>query len=296
MIDTPATGADAPGNTTCEARAAAEAAGRVYDSCDVVEILETDGIVTMTNTRKKVINEVSLKIFADDQELFTLSCLDRQHKELALGLLYNEGVIESIRDIRSVEYNERLTSVMVTLREGLAPNRLEQLRRVASTCGKCDTFVNPPDRKAYPVPLSRKTHSAGSILRKMDEFVTRSELYTCVGGTHSVQFWSEDCQLLVDDIGRHNCLDKITGLLLMENKLELAADGVVFVSGRLPSEMLMKLVRLGIPVAVSKSSPTTAAVRLAREWGITILGYVKDGGGIIYSCPERITGNIGRSK
>jgi FdhD protein len=73
----------------------------------------------MTNTRKKVINEVSLKIFADNQELYTLSCLDRQHRELALGLLYNEGVIGSIRDIKSVKYDEKLTSVMVKLREGL---------------------------------------------------------------------------------------------------------------------------------------------------------------------------------
>jgi FdhD protein len=131
----------------------------------------------------------------------------------------------------------------------------------------------------------------------MVEFVTLSELYTSVGGdAQSTVQGSEDGQLLVDDIGRHNCLDKITGRLLMEDKLGLAADGVVFVSGRLPSEMLMKLVRLGIPVAVSKSSPTIAAIRLAREWGITVLGYVKDGGGIIYSCPERITDeNAGRS-
>jgi FdhD protein len=262
---------------------------KVYEECDVVVICSENGVITMTEDERKVINEVTLKIFADDQELVSVICLNRQLRELALGLLYNEGVISSLADIRSLEYIERLMAVMVRLQDGIALDRRESLRSITAGCGKCYTYINPLKRKQYRAAASEKTYSAGGILKKMDEFVSKSELYTAVGGTHSVQFTAEGYELLIDDIGRHNCFDKITGILLMENQLELAAEGIVFVSGRLTSEMLMKMIRLGVPVAVSKSSPSTAAIQLAREWNITILGYVKDGSGIIYTCPERIT-------
>ena len=266
-----------------------EERGGVYEDCKIVEINKENGVVTMNEAAAKVINEVALKIYVNDQELFSLSCLNRQQKQLALGLLYNEGVIHSLDDIKSIEYNENMIAVMVSLREGLSPDRRDSLRSVTSSCGKCYTYISPLERMQYRAITADKTYSAGEILRKMDEFVSRSELYMSVGGTHSVQFCAKDYEILLDDIGRHNCFDKITGLLLEEGRMSLAAEGIVYVSGRLPSEMLMKMIRLGIPVAVSKSSPTTAALQLAREFNITILGYVRGDNGIIYACPERIT-------
>ena len=267
----------------------AENLGNVYEDCEVVEICTENGAITMTEGERKVISEVTLKIFANEQELVSVICLNRQQPELALGLLFNEGVINSMADIRSIEFVEQLMAVMIRLRDGVAPDRRESLRSLTAGCGKCYTYINPLKRKEYRAAGRGKTHSAGVILRKMDAFVIKSELYNSVGGTHSVQFVADGYELLTDDIGRHNCFDKIAGILLAEDRLGMAAEGIVFVSGRLTSEMLMKMIRLGIPVAVSKSSPSTAAIQLAREWNITILGYVKEGGGVIYSCPERIT-------
>jgi FdhD protein len=267
----------------------AEDWGSVYEDFDVVDFRKENGMITMTNGERKVINEVTLKIYAEDQELVSVICLNRQHEELALGLLYNEGVIRSMNDILSIEFIERLMAVVLRLRDGITPDRRESLRSITASCGKCYTYINPLKRKQYRAAASGKTYSAECILQKMECFVSKSELYTLVGGTHSVEFSADGYELMVDDLGRHNCFDKITGILLRDNKLELAAEGIVFVSGRLTSEMLMKMIRLGIPVAVSKSSPSAAAIQLAQEFNITILGYVKDDRGIIYSCPERIT-------
>jgi FdhD protein len=267
----------------------AEEQGKVYEDCDVIAITRDNGVITMSEAEKKVINEVTLKIFVGEQELVSVICLNRQHEELALGLLYNEGVIDSMDDIQSIEYIERMTAVMIRLRDGVVLDRRETLRSITASCGKCYTYINPLKRKQYHAVPNGRTYPAGEILLNMEAFVTKSELYKAVGGTHSVQFSAEGYEVLIDDLGRHNCFDKITGILLKENKLELAAGGIVFVSGRLTSEMLLKMIRLGVPVAVSKSSPSTAAIQLAREWGITILGYVKGGSGVIYTCPERIT-------
>jgi FdhD protein len=76
--------------------------------------------------------------------------------------------------------------------------------------------------------------------------------------------------------------------MLKENKLDLFSQGVVFVSGRISSEIMTKIIRMGVSVLVSKSTPTTAAVKLAQQHNVTLLGYVRASGGFIYSCPERL--------
>ncbi len=262
--------------------------GNVYEDCRVVEFNKKNGFVTMTETKRKVIKEVSLKIYVNEQELIPVICLNRQYKELALGLLYNEGVIHSMDDIKSIEYGEKPTAVRILLREGLEPDRHETPGNITSEFGKSQMFLNPFKKNPSNTIADERTYSAGALLEEMDAFVSMSEIYNSVGGTHSVKFCSGDYALLIDDISRHNCFDKLTGILLEENKLDLAVGGILYVSGRLTSEMLMKMMRLGLSVAISKSSPTSAALKLAREFHITILGYVKGDNGIIYSCPERI--------
>lgn len=122
----------------------------------------------------------------------------------------------------------------------------------------------------------------------MSDFVTRSEIFASVGGVHSVLLHAADYEILTEDIGRHNCFDKITGLMLKKGKLDLFDNALVFVSGRISSEIIAKIIRMGVQVLVSKSTPTTAAVKLAQQHNVTLLGYVRANGGYIYSCPERL--------
>lgn len=106
---------------------------------------------------------------------------------------------------------------------------------------------------------------------------------------HSLLFKAHDSEFFSEDIGRHNCFDKVTGMLLREGRLSLVSGGVVYISGRVTSEIMMKAVRIDVPVIVSKSTPSLAAIKLAHEYDVTLLGYVIGDHGFVYSGADRLT-------
>jgi len=261
----------------------------IYEEMNVSEITRDKDGCHIKEISKKVIAEISLKVMVNGAELVSVLCLNQLQEELALGFLYNEGVINSYADIENISFNGKMLAAIINLKEGVIIDRQESLRSLTTGCGKCYTYINPLKKSQYKTVESNVTYSTNAILDSMNNFVTRSNIYIDVGGVHSVLLHTADYEVLVEDIGRHNCFDKITGLMLKEDKLDLFSRSVVFVSGRISSEIMAKIIRMGVPVLVSKSTPTTAAVKLAREHNVTLLGYVRRNGGYIYSCPERLT-------
>jgi FdhD protein len=221
-------------------------------------------------------------------ELVSILCMNHEQEELALGFLYNEGVINSLADVESIYFNDTMLAVIIKLKEGVIIERQESLRSITSGCGKCYTYINPLKKSQYKEIKSASISSIETILDLMSSFVTKSEIFATIGGVHSILFYMPDFELLTEDIGRHNCFDKMTGNLLKLKKMELFSRGMVFVSGRISSEIMAKIIRIGVPVLVSKSTPTSAAVKLAQQYNVTILGYVRETGAFIYSCPDRL--------
>ena len=260
----------------------------IYEELNVSEITTDKNGCRISDITKKVISEISLKVIVNGTELVSVLCLNQYHEELALGFLYNEGVINSWSDIENIYFNDRMLAVIINLKAGVLIDRQESLRSITSGCGKCYTYINPLKKSQYRTVESSATYSMNTILNLMNDFVTKSEIYIDIGGVHSVLLHTTDYEILVEDIGRHNCFDKITGLMLKENKLNIFGEAVVFVSGRISSEIMTKIIRMGVPVLVSKSTPTTAAVKLAQEHNVTLLGYVRESGGYIYSHPGRL--------
>lgn len=260
----------------------------IYEELNVGEITRDNSGCHVRDISKKVIAEISLKVVVNGAELVSVLCLNQYQEELALGFLYNEGVINSYADIENIYFNDKLLAVIINLKAGVIIDRQESLRSLTSGCGKCYTYINPLKQSQYKAVESNATYSISTILDSMNNFVTRSDIYIDVGGVHSVLLHTGDYEILIEDIGRHNCFDKITGLMLKEGKLDLFGKAVVFVSGRISSEIMAKIIRMGVPVLVSKSTPTTAAVKLAQQHNVTLLGYVHKSGGYIYSCPERL--------
>ena len=261
----------------------------IYEELNVGEITRDKNGYHIQDINKKVIAEISLKVIVNGAELVSVLCLNQYQEELALGFLYNEGVINSCSDIENIYFNDKMLAVILNLKAGVVIDRQESLRSLTSGCGKCYTYINPLKQSQYKVVESDVTFSITTILDLMNDFVTRSEIFASVGGVHSVLFHTANYEKLIEDIGRHNCFDKITGLMLKENKLDLFGKGVVFVSGRISSEIMTKIIRMGVPILVSKSTPTTAAVKLAEQHNVTLLGYVRESGGYIYSHPERLS-------
>jgi FdhD protein len=255
----------------------------------ILEIFQGEHGIDLKPVEKRVISEMSLKIIINGDEYASLLCLNQYPEELALGFLYSEGVIDSYGAIESISYHERLSAVVVQLKEGVHISYQESLRSMTSGCGKCYTYINPLKQDKYhPLPDSR-SYPIRVIIDLMKKFEKRSEIYMTIGGVHSVLYYTDDFSVLNEDIGRHNCVDKITGILMKKGKLAQVSDGIMFISGRVSSEIMTKVIRLGVPVLVSRSTPTAAAVKLAEKYNVTLLGYVRRGSGYIYTCPGRMT-------
>lgn len=261
---------------------------RLFATFDVKEIVTDDGVTLLQDRVKDVIGEISLKIYINGTEYASLLCLNQLTEELALGFLYSEGVIDAIDDVAEITYNERLFAVMINLAPGRSVEKCESLRSVTSGCGKCFTYINPLKHEKFLPVATQDKYSMRDILTAMKDFERQSEIYKSVGGVHSVLFRHADFSVFNEDIGRHNCFDKIGGVLLKNNKMTLVETGMLFVSGRVSSEIITKVIRLGVPVLVSRSTPTTAAVNLAREYNVTLLGYVRQNSGFVYSGEARL--------
>lgn len=261
----------------------------ICDEVDVIKVTRKEDKIIFTPIIKQVISEISLKILVNGEELVSLLCLNQCHKELAIGFLYNEGIINSMEDIREINYNERLFAVMIELNPEIIIDRQESLRSITSGGGKCYAYINPLKKSQFKFVRTKQIFSMNEILNNMEIFIKQSEIFKTIGGVHSVLFCNSNFHVLNEDIGRHNCFDKISGILLQEGQMSISNESMVFVSGRISSEIMTKIIRLGVPVIVSRSTPTTAAVKLAREHNITLLGYVRGNEAVIYSCNERIS-------
>lgn len=260
----------------------------LYSTYSVKEIKGDDANINLSDVEISVIGEISLKIYINGIEYASLLCLNQLTEELALGFLYSEGVIDTIDDVASISYNERLFAVMINLVSGKSVEKCESLRSVTSGCGKCFTYINPLKQDKFIALSGDEKYSLSGIMQFMKDFERRSEIYKTVGGVHSVLFQHNDFSVFNEDIGRHNCFDKIAGVLLRKRKMNLIGGGILFVSGRVSSEIITKVIRMGAPVLVSRSTPTSAAVNLARQYNVTLLGYVRKNSGYIYSGEERL--------
>jgi FdhD protein len=266
----------------------------VFEESAVWAIVRKDGGYVLEATDRPVVAEVSLKIYVNGSEAVSLLCLNQQQVELALGFLYNEGVIENIEEVRCTSYNDTALVVHIDLMDHVFVSRRDSLRSITAGCGKCFTYINPLCKSQFKKIESSVVFTLAEIMERMAEFTRTSSLYRSMGGVHSLLLYTPQRSVFSEDIGRHNCLDKVTGTLLKEGRLSMARNAVIFISGRVTSEIMTKLIRLGAPVIVSKSTPSVAAIKLAVQYGITLLGYVKDGSGYVYSGVERLVTGVER--
>ena len=258
----------------------------IYGEFKAIKFQQNGERLEKTEVVKKVIGEISLKIYVNGTELFSILSSNSYQENLAIGVLYNEGLIESIDDVAELNYNERLFAVNVRLKENLSPQRLETLRSLTSGCGRCFTYINPLKKDRFKALADGPKFSLQQIIAGMADFISRSDVHREIGGVHSAMVKGER-EYYAEDIGRHNCVDKIAGAILKE-KYDPACS-VLYLSGRVSSEILLKCLRLKVSTVVSKSPPTSAAVELAQQYNLTLLGYVRGGEGNIYSHPERST-------
>lgn len=236
-----------------------------------------------------VAREFPLTIILNNQELVTLLCSPKDLNYLAIGFLSSEGLIEDKDEIKQIIVDEVRGVVRVeTTEENTEAKELIFKRLITSGCGRGAAFYSAADAQNREKIESRTKISADEVSSLVRDFQHRSELYRTTGGVHSAAL-CDTRQILVfnEDIGRHNAVDKIFGQCLLE---EIATDGgIVVTSGRISSEILLKVARRNIPIIISKSAPTDLGVKLANDLSITLLGFARGKRVNVYTNDWRIS-------
>jgi FdhD protein len=231
----------------------------------------------------QVIDERLVRIHVNGQELATFMCTPRDLDLLALGFLRSEGVIQGRQDVRLVQVSPSQTCVDVWLRDAAVelPNR----PILTSGCGGGVTFDDLSQR-VPPVASGRRV-APQQILDGMRQLAAAAVLYEETRGVHTSAI-SDGERLLAaaEDVGRHNTIDKLWGYCLQH---DIDPTGrLLLATGRISSEMLNKAAKMGVPVVASRTSPTSLSVRLAQEWNILLIGYVRGRSFNVYASEWRL--------
>jgi FdhD protein len=220
--------------------------------------------------------------------------------ELAAGFLYGEGVIHRREDVQGIDYcddpdledDKRYNVVTVALREGLAPELLALERHffTTSACGVCGKASLEALRvRGCPAAPPGPEVDPEVVLRLPEQLRGEQGVFERTGGLHAAALFDPEGRLLMvrEDVGRHNAVDKLIGAAFLEERLPLDRH-VVLVSGRSSFEILQKCLMARVPILCAVSAPSSLAVALAREFGMTLVGFLRGERFNVYAGHERI--------
>ena len=234
-----------------------------------------------------VVQERAITIYLNSQEIITSMTVGDHIAEMAVGFLYNQHILRSADEIDSIDVDEELDVVVVRTHQETGFEAKTKKKIKTSGCAQGTVFADVMDRfEAAKLPKGTKI-SAAELTALSKTINHTPSLYLKAGAIHGcVLAKGAEMLLYMEDIGRHNAVDKIAGVMLMNNIS--GADKIFYTTGRLTSEMVIKTVLMGIPILVSRSGFTEAGVRLARQAGLTLIGRAKGSRFFVLSGPERV--------
>lgn len=222
--------------------------------------------------KAEVIIERELTLYVNGAPLATAAITPGLEREFATGYLFGQGFINSPEDIASIEIKGEAAKIQLQNSAGFptgAPGY-----RIVSGGGRVALAAAAP----LPKIKSRLKVSRAAVFSAMNALFAGAALYHRTEGTHAAGLFTPEGQAIriVEDIGRHNCLDKLIGHALLNN---IDFTGIFLATtGRLASEMVTKICRAGLPLAATKTAVTDAGLAIARRCGLTAIGFVRDAG------------------
>jgi FdhD protein len=214
-----------------------------------------------TKAKERVITEFSLSIVINGRHFATAMITPMMEKEFIIGHLFGRGIIKDIADIESITVKENTAEVAL-------PGKKVKAKRPVEI--DSDFRVNKED-----------------ILNGVNA-ILQSKIYAETGAIHSAGLFKQGAEpvCIVEDVGRHNALDKVIGHALI-NKIDLR-NTFVTSTGRMASDMVSKVCQANIPIVATKTAVTKLGVEIGERCGLTIIGFVRDTGMKIYTNPDRI--------
>lgn len=218
-------------------------------------------------------------------------------EELAAGFMITEGIVQSAEDLKEIDRCQVSptpeNTIRIRLKKGNDSEAIDSRRygAVSSSCGVCGKTSLEDLRKSYPTIESRCAIDRKTLLELPDALRTHQAVFDRTGGLHSSGIF--DCEgnflYLREDVGRHNALDKAIGHAALNGEFPLD-NHVLVVSGRVSFEIIQKALAARIPIIAAVSAPSSLAISVARECGITLVGFLRSPTMNVYSHPQRISG------
>lgn len=212
--------------------------------------------------------------------------------DLVTGFLFNEAIITKANDIVMMRYaSDDESSLLVELSDAVEINIDESKRNFIanSACGFCGRIDDASQKNNF-IPAENNLKIASVILYRLPALLQTSQnLFSETGGAHAVALVNKNGELIhiSEDVGRHNAMDKLVGKMLKQNALPLS-NVIVLFSGRLSYELIQKSLMAGISMACAIGAPTSLAIELAEDYGLTVIGFLKKESFNIYCGAERI--------
>ncbi|MEX2524088.1 MAG: formate dehydrogenase accessory sulfurtransferase FdhD [Gammaproteobacteria bacterium] len=254
----------------------------------LVPTIDVDVMDEYGNIRTQAIaDERPLTVYVDSYEIVTLMSLGVYPELLALGYLKNQGLVSDIREIKSVQVDWDVNAAAVTTyaergdwKERLGP------RIVTTGCGQGTVYGSILEQleqiNIRPLPLRQS-----DIYTLLKNINALNEVYKTAGAVHGCALCAGTEPLIfIEDVGRHNAVDAIAGRMWLEGIG--GADKLFYTTGRLTSEMVMKVGQMGIPALLSRSGITQMGLKLARDFGITLFSRAKGKHFLIYNGADNI--------
>jgi FdhD protein len=228
--------------------------------------------------------ETPVSLTINGEAWVTFMCTPTDLEAMAIGFLFNEGVIESMAEVADVRLCEHGDNVDVWINH--ATQQPRSWRRTSGCTGGVTAvdMLAVPDVKFAPGQPRLEPQEVGLLI---DLLLESQELYRETGGVHTSMLTDgRRVVMTAEDIGRHNTLDKIAGLCMQQNAWP--ETRILITTGRISSEMLQKAARLQAPIIMSRTSPSSLSIEMAQRYGITLIGYARRQRFNVYSNPQRV--------
>lgn len=226
--------------------------------------------------------EVPYKVALNDKEIGASMVLATGLEEFGAGFLFGQGYITKPGQVREVLVcPEGRISVHADVEEGSEPKEVI----ITSGCGGTGKISKEMLEGAFD-PLNECTITLDEVNQFIREMLAQSPLGPATHCIHGCGLWADGkLQGFYEDVGRHNAVDKIIGAILMG---KIPASGAVYTTGRLTSDMVLKCARIGIPIVMSRTSPSSLGLAIAKRAGVTLVGYARHGRVNVFNAPDRI--------
>ncbi len=239
-----------------------------------------------------IVEEKALTLYVNDKEIATVVCSPWDLDFMTYGFLFSEGILRRMEDVEDFYIEEEKGQSFIEIKNFEEnPSGKLFLKRVVNTCcGRSRaSFYYSNDALLAKNIDSSKQIKEDQLFFLMEELEERAVLFKETGGVHSAAL-SDGKKILSfhQDIGRHNTLDRILGQAKLEDII--LEDKIILFSGRVASEIVLKISKMGIPILISRSAPSSLALELAEDLGITVIGFARENRFSVYTHPERVEG------